>query len=45
MKCYSGITKNKIMPFSNTDDLQSVTLSEVRQRKTNSHMLSLHAES
>ena len=36
MECYSAIKKNKIMPFAATRmDLEIITLSEVRQRKTN----------
>ena len=36
MDCYSAIKKSKIMPFATTwMDLEIITLSEVRQRKTN----------
>ena len=36
MKYYSAIKKNEIMPFATTwMDLEIITLSEVRQRKTN----------
>ena len=36
MECYSAIKKSKIMPFAATwMDLEIITLSEVRQRKTN----------
>ena len=36
MKYYSAIKKNKIMPFATTwMELEILTLSEVRKRKTN----------
>ena len=36
MEYYSTIKKNKIMPFAATwMDLETIILSEVRQRKTN----------
>ena len=36
MEYYSAIKKNEIMPFAATRiDLEMITLSEVRQRKTN----------
>ena len=42
MEYYSAIKKNKIMPFAATwVDLEIVIQSEVRQRKTNYHMILL----
>ena len=35
-ECYSGMKNNKIMPFAATwMDLEIISLSEVRKRKTN----------
>ena len=46
MEYYSAIKKNKIMPFAATwMDLEIITLSEVRMRKTNATWYHLYVES
>ena len=46
MKYYSVIKNNKIMPFAATwMDLETIVLSEVRKKKTNTTRYHLHVES
>ena len=46
MEYYSGIKKNKIMPFSATwMELETLILSEVNQKKTNTIGYHLYLES